>query len=208
MWRHCLGVLLGRASHLRRVLLRGIVRRILLRHVLRSIDPGRRVRVCTLRGQVLRRLGTVPGSRNGEVELLVESSLCVRNRHVSGILWLVLALLILETDLPTGEKLWPGLDVAESWIFTRALELATNNVFEGVVRDDVMVGSLVLDRDGLLHQTALLELVAVNQRAAEATLLVGRQALGKVGIYLIRGFDRGSIASHGSLEDGVVVLVF
>lgn len=96
----------------------------------------------------------------------------------------VLALFIFETDFPAVEKLWPRLDISELGVLERSLELATDNIFQTVVGDDVVVGALVLDRDGLLHQTAFLELVAVDQGAAESPLLIGCQALSKVGVDL------------------------
>ena len=66
----------------------------------------------------------------------------------------------------------------------------------------MVVSALVLDRDGLLHQTTLLELVAVNERATEASLLVGCETLGKVGIDLVHRVGVGR-----RIERGVLVFV-
>lgn len=66
----------------------------------------------------------------------------------------------------------------------------------------MVVGALVLDRDGLLHQTTLLELIAVNEGAAEASLLIGCEALGEVGIDLVHRVGIG-----GRVERGVLVFV-
>jgi len=67
----------------------------------------------------------------------------------------------------------------------------------------VVVGALVLDRDGLLHQAALLELVAVNEGATEASLLIGCEALCEVGIDLVHRVGIG-----GRIERWVLVFVF
>ena len=102
----------------------------------------------------------------------MHAALGVRNGHVRGILRLFFALLVFETDLPAREKLGPGLDVAECGVFARTLELTRHDIFECVVGNDVMVGALVFHRDGLLHQATILEFVTVDQRAAEAPLLI------------------------------------
>lgn len=114
----------------------------------------------------------------------------------------VLAFLIFEANFPAVEKLRPGLYVGQLGILERSLELPANNVFETVVGDDVVVGALVLDRDGLLHQAALLELIAVDEGAAEASLLIGSKALGEVGIDLVH-----RVGIRGRVERGVLVFV-
>jgi hypothetical protein len=63
----------------------------------------------------------------------------------------VLALLILQTDLPAGEELWTRLNVLKPWILERSLQLAAHNIFETVIRDNMVVSALVLDRERLLH---------------------------------------------------------
>jgi hypothetical protein len=55
----------------------------------------------------------------------------------------------------------------------RSLELPADDVFKTVVGDDMVVSALVLDRDGLLHQAAFFELVAIDEGAAEPSLLIG-----------------------------------
>lgn len=49
----------------------------------------------------------------------------------------------------------------------------------------MVMGALVLDRDCLLHQAAFFELVAVDQRATESSLLIRSKALSEVGIHLV-----------------------
>lgn len=158
---------LGRVL-LRRVLLHSVVG--VVCHVLRGIGV-RRVRARVL-WRVLRHASAWPVLRDGEVDLWVHAGLRVADRHVCGVLRLLLALLVFKADLPVGQKLGPGLDVAECRVFARTFELTSNNVFEGVVGNDVVVGALVFHRDGLFHQAAILELVAVDQRTAEAPLLI------------------------------------
>lgn len=58
---------------------------------------------------------------------------------------LFLALLVFQTDFPASEQLRSRLDVTELRILARALQLPVHNIFERVVRDDVVVGTLVLD---------------------------------------------------------------
>ncbi len=118
--------------------------------------------------------------------------------------WHVLALFILQADLPTGEKLRSGLHTIKPGILEWSLELTAYDIFKAIVGDDMVVSALVLDRDGLLHQAAFFELVAVDKRATEAPLLVGRQALSKVGIYFTR---RVRLAHKRTIESGVLVLV-
>lgn len=99
----------------------------------------------------------------------------------------VFALLVLEANFPTSEEFRPWLYVVKTWILEWSLELATHNVFEAVVRDDVVVCALVLYGNSLLHQTSFLELIAINERATKASLLVRRETLCKVGVHLTRG---------------------
>lgn len=74
------------------------------------------------------------------------------------------------------------MDVRELVVLVWSLKLSTDHVFKTVVGNDVVMCSLVFNRDRLLHQTSLFELVAVDERAAEATLLVRRKALSEVGV--------------------------
>lgn len=101
--------------------------------------------------------------------------------------WRILGFLVFKTDLPAIQQLRPSLDVCQLRILRRALQLSTDDVFQAIIRDYVMMGTLVLNRNGLFHQPALLKLVAVDQGAAEASLLIRSQALGKVGVDLVRG---------------------
>lgn len=59
--------------------------------------------------------------------------------------WHVLALLILQTDLPASKQLWPWLNMLKPWILKWPLELSVHHVFKTVVRDDMVVCTLVLD---------------------------------------------------------------
>jgi hypothetical protein len=101
----------------------------------------------------------------------------------------VLALLIFKANLPTIQKLGSWLDVGELWILEWSLELSAHDVLQTVIRNDMVMSALVLDRDGLLHQTAFFELIAVDEGATESALLIGCQALGEVGVYLVHGVD-------------------
>lgn len=73
--------------------------------------------------------------------------------HVAGLdmLWIawnerhILALFVLQADLPTGEKFWSRLYVIKPWILERSLELTTHNIFKTVVRNDVVVSALIFD---------------------------------------------------------------
>lgn len=123
------------------------------------------------------------------------------------VLRLFSALLVFQTDFPASEQIRSRLDVTQIWVLARALQLAVHYVFERVVRDDVVVGSLVLDGNGLLHQATLLELVAVDQRATEASLLVGRQVLSKIRVDLLRGLSWRDISGDGPLEEGIFVFI-
>jgi hypothetical protein len=70
-----------------------------------------------------------------------------------------------------------------------SLKLSADDVFEAVIGDDMMMSALVLDRDSLLHQAAFFELVAIDEGAAESSLLIGCQALSEVGVHLVHGVD-------------------
>jgi hypothetical protein len=94
----------------------------------------------------------------------------------------VFALFVLQADLPTSKKFWPRLNVLKSWILEWSLKLAAYNVFKAIVGDDVMVSALVFDRDSLLHKTSVLELVAIDERSTETSLLIGGKTLCEVGI--------------------------
>jgi hypothetical protein len=99
----------------------------------------------------------------------------------------VLALFVLQTDLPASEKLWSRLNMLKPWILERSLQLATHNIFKAVVRDDMVMSALVFDRDSLLHQSSFLELVAVDERSTEASLLIRGKTLREVGVHLACG---------------------
>jgi hypothetical protein len=73
-----------------------------------------------------------------------------------------------------------------------SLELPTDNVFKTVIGDDMVMSALVLNRDGLFHQSAFLELVAIDEGATESSLLIGCQALGEVSVHLVHGVDIAS----------------
>ena len=77
--------------------------------------------------------------------------------------WHVFALLVLKADLPAVEEFWPSMNISQLRILERPLQFATDNVFEAVVRDNMMVCTLVFDGYSLLHQPPLFELVAINQ---------------------------------------------
>lgn len=116
----------------------------------------------------------------------------------------VLAFFILQADLPPGEELGPRLNVFQSGILEWSLELAAHNVFQAVVRDYVVMGTLVLYGDCLFHQTPFLELIAVNERSTEASLLLWIEALCKVGVDFARSIG---FAQKCSLEGGILVLI-
>ena len=84
----------------------------------------------------------------------------------------VLALFILEAHLPASQKFWSWLDVLESWVLVWSFELPTHHILKAVVGDNVVMRALVFDRYSFLHETPLFELVAVDQRTAEAPLLI------------------------------------
>lgn len=94
----------------------------------------------------------------------------------------VLALFVLQAYFPACKEVRSWLHVLKPWILEWSLELAAHDVFKAIVGDDVMVGSLILDGNSLLHQASFLELVAVDKGPTETSLLVGRKALCEVGI--------------------------
>jgi hypothetical protein len=55
------------------------------------------------------------------------------------------------------------VNVAQFLVLERSLEFPTYDVFKTVVGDDMMMCTLVLDRYGLLHQTSLFELIAIDE---------------------------------------------
>lgn len=116
----------------------------------------------------------------------------------------VFALLVLKADLPAGEKLWSWLDFCKPWVLERSLQFTADDILEAVVRDDVVMCALVFDGDGLLHQAAFLEFVAVNQGPAEASLLIRCEALGKVGVYFVQGVG---LTNRQSIECGILEFV-
>ena len=70
----------------------------------------------------------------------------------------------------------------EHWILERPLQLAAHNILETVVRDDMVMTALALDRYCLLHKPPFLELVTVNEGSAEPSLLGRGEVLRKVGV--------------------------
>lgn len=59
--------------------------------------------------------------------------------------WHVLAFFVLQADLPTCKEFWTWLHVLKPWVLEGALELPAHDVFEAIVRDDVVVRALVFD---------------------------------------------------------------
>lgn len=116
----------------------------------------------------------------------------------------VFAFLILKADLPTIEEFGSGTDVCQIRVLERSLQLATDYILKAVVRDDVMMCTLIFDRDGLLHQATFLEFVAVDERSAKTALLIRGQTLGEVGVDLTRGLW---ISYRCSIERRVIELV-
>lgn len=130
---------------------------------------------------VLRCLSPMPIFRYTEVQRcmclhssLYTDSLCDPKNVVLHMAWLhlvgiacykrhIFAFLILQADFPTTEKLWSGLDVRQFWILGGTLELSADNILQTVVRNDMVVCTLIFDRDRLLHQATFLELVAIDQ---------------------------------------------
>lgn len=113
----------------------------------------------------------------------------------------IFTLLIFETHFPAVEKFRSGVDVRKFLVLIRSFQLSTNHIFETVVRDDMVMRALVLNGYSFLHQASLFEFVAVDERPAEAPLLVWAKALGEVGVYLVRRVRLGSI------EGRVLILV-
>lgn len=132
-----------------------------------------------------------------EVAGLHGLSICANKRQV-------LALLVFETNFPPVKKLWPGMNVGQLLVLEWSLEFAAHDIFQAVVRDDMMVCALVLYGYGLLHQASLFELVTVDQRTTKSTLLIWIEALSEVFVHLGSGIR---ISSVGSLESGILILV-
>ena len=99
----------------------------------------------------------------------------------------IFTLFVLEADLPTSEKFWSRLDFCQSRVLEWSLQLTADHILKAVIGDDVVVCTLVLDGNGLLHQASFLELIAVNERPTEASLLIWGKTLGKVGVHLVHG---------------------
>ena len=127
--------------------------------------------------------------------------------RVTGDQWHVPILLVFEANFPARKQLRPGLDVGEFWILKRTLQLSSNDVFEAVVGYDVMSGALVLDGNGLLHEAALLELVAIDERTAETSLLFRGQTLSKVCIDFTHGLHGRNVASGRGIKGRIVVFI-
>jgi hypothetical protein len=68
----------------------------------------------------------------------------------------------------------------------------------------MVVCALVLDRDGFLHQSTLLELVAIDEGTTETALLIWSETLSEVCIHLA---SRVILAWKGPLKRGVLVLI-
>jgi hypothetical protein len=117
--------------------------------------------------------------------------------------WQVLAFLVFEAHLPAIEQFGPGVDVGQLRVLVWSFELSAHDVFETVVRDDMVVRPLVLDGYGLLHQTTLFEFIAVNERPAKASLLIWGEALGEVGVY----FAVRICLSNGSVKCRALKLI-
>lgn len=116
----------------------------------------------------------------------------------------VLALFILKANLPASQEFWSRLDVLESWVLIWSFELPAHHVLKAVVGDNVVVRALVFDRYGFLHETPLFELVAVDQRATETPLLIGSEALCKIGVHFARGI---CLAGKCSFIGGVLIFI-
>jgi len=89
--------------------------------------------------------------------LLGGSSLWIAFHHGK-----ILALLVFETDFPARKELRSGYNASEFRILEWAHKFPAYDVFETVVRDNVVVSAFEFDADGFLHQTAFLEFVAVH----------------------------------------------
>jgi hypothetical protein len=118
--------------------------------------------------------------------------------------WHILTLLILDANFPTSEKLRSRLNMLKPWVLKRSLELAAHNVLQAIVGDDMVVSTLILHRDGLLHQPLIFELITVNEGATEAPLLVWREGLREVGVDLA---CRVALARECAIKGWVLVLV-
>jgi hypothetical protein len=98
----------------------------------------------------------------------------------------IFAFLVFEAHLPTVEKLWSGVNICKPFVLVWSFEFSADHVLETVVRDDMVMCTLVLDRDSFLHQTSLFELITVDERPAEAPLLIRSEALREIGIHFVR----------------------
>lgn len=114
-----------------------------------------------------------------------------------------LALFVLKANLPACEKLWTRLDIDQLGILKRALELAGNDILQAVIGYNMVVGAVIFDGDGLLHQSAFFELVAINEGTTESALLIWGEALGEVCIHL---FSSGILGGQG-IKGRVFVLI-
>jgi hypothetical protein len=75
----------------------------------------------------------------------------------------VFSLLIFEAHFPATKKFRSRVDVGQLLVLIWSFELSAYDVFETIIRNNVMVCALVLDGYSLLHQTPLLELIAVDE---------------------------------------------
>lgn len=116
----------------------------------------------------------------------------------------IFALFVFQADLPASKQLRSWLYMLKPGILERTLQLATYNVLQAVVRDDMVMCALVLDRDGFLHQSAFLKLVAIDEGTTETALLIRSEALSEVGIDLA---SRIILARESALKRGVLVLI-
>lgn len=99
------------------------------------------------------------------------------------------------------------LNIHELVILEWSLQLPVHNILETVVGDDMMMGAIVLYRNGLLHQPAFLELITVDERTAESTLLIRRETLSKVGIHFFAGCILGRYVLKGRIFVLIVCIV-
>lgn len=116
----------------------------------------------------------------------------------------VFTLFVLQADLPSSKQLWSWLYVLKPGILKRSLEFATDNILQAVVRDDMVVCALVLDRDSFLHQPTFLKLVAIDEGTTETALLIWGETLSEVRIHPASRFI---LAWKGPLKRGGFVLI-
>lgn len=57
----------------------------------------------------------------------------------------VLALFVLQADLPASKQLRSWLDVLKPWILEWSLEFAAHDIFQTIIGDDMVVCALIFD---------------------------------------------------------------